>query len=241
MGGQIELRRVGRPQYVGLAVRADRQVLAGLEGLYGDGGRQQQIVLGEKQVPGDRQLAPRHLRIHHILQRITEARFGRLQQAGIELAMPALGPVLERSPVSEGGQTGTLPNVAFRPTSPLKLDGMRTEPPPSVPMAIGPSPAATAAPAPPEEPPGVRSRFHGLRVMPFRGESVTPLWPYSELVLWAKTMAPASRSRATAGASASPSVLSLSFLPFEAAPPFAPTRSLIWTGTPPTAPTRSPL
>ncbi len=64
---------------------------------------------------------------------------------------------------------------------------MRTEPPPSVPIASGPSPAATAAPEPPDDPPGVRSRFQGLRVIviPLSGESVTPLKPYSGLVLWA--------------------------------------------------------
>src|SRR5579883_1252976 len=118
------------------------------------------------------------------------------------------------------------------PTRPLKLEGMRTEPPPSVPIAIGPRPAATAAPAPPDEPPGVRSVFHGLRVMPFSGESVTPLWPNSELVLWAKTMAPASRRRATAGASSAAGVLSVSLLPIEAGQPLAPTSSLIDTGTP---------
>ena len=146
--------------------------------------------------------------------------------------MRHIGPVLERSPVIDGGQAGTRPNVALMPTRPLKLEGMRTEPPPSVPMAIGPRPAATAAPAPPEEPPGVRSVFQGLRVMPCSGESVTPLWPYSELVLWANTMAPASRSRATAGASASAGVLSVSLLPIEAGQPLTRTSSLIDTGTP---------
>ena len=118
------------------------------------------------------------------------------------------------------------------PTSPLKLEGMRTEPPPSVPIASGPSPAATAAPAPPDEPPGVMSVFHGLRVTPFSGVSVTPLWPNSELVLCANTIAPASRSRATAGASASAGVLSVSLLPIEAGQPFTRTSSLIETGTP---------
>ena len=43
---------------------------------------------------------------------------------------------------------------------------MRTEPPPSLPCAAGTMPAATAAPAPPEEPPGVRSGSQGLRVGP---------------------------------------------------------------------------
>src|SRR5476651_1617250 len=93
-------------------------------------------------------------------------------------------------------------------------------------------PEATAAPAPPEEPPGVRSMFQGLRVSPCSGESVTGLWPNSELVVWAKTMAPASRRRATAGASESAGVLSVSLLPIEAGQPFARTSSLIDTGTP---------
>jgi hypothetical protein len=147
-------------------------------------------------------------------------------------AVRHIGPVLERSPLRLGGQAGTRPKVAFSPISPLKLEGMRTEPPPSVPMASGPSPAATAAPAPPDEPPGVRSSFQGLRLMPLSGESVTPLWPYSELVLWANTMAPASRRRATAGASASDGVLSVSLLAIVAAQPLTRTSSLIETGTP---------
>src|SRR6516162_7944961 len=37
------------------------------------------------------------------------------------------------------------------------------EPAPSEPWATGPSPAATAAPAPPAEAPDVRSSFHGFR------------------------------------------------------------------------------
>ena len=37
--------------------------------------------------------------------------------------------------------------------------------------------AASAADEPPDEPPGVLSRFQGLRVMPVKGESVTPFQP----------------------------------------------------------------
>src|SRR5437868_15299301 len=74
--------------------------------------------------------------------------------------------------------------------------------------------------------------FHGLRVTPLSGVSVTPLWPTSELVLCANTIAPASRRRATAGASASDGVLSVSLLPIEAGQPFTRTSSLIDTGTP---------
>jgi hypothetical protein len=42
----------------------------------------------------------------------------------------------------------------------------------SEPSARGTHPAATAAAEPPDEPPGVRSGFHGLRVMPQSGLSV---------------------------------------------------------------------
>ena len=43
---------------------------------------------------------------------------------------------------------------------------MRIEPAPSPAEAIGTRPAATAAPEPPLEPPGVRCGFQGLRVTP---------------------------------------------------------------------------
>jgi hypothetical protein len=43
---------------------------------------------------------------------------------------------------------------------------MRVDPAPSLPSPMGPMPAATAAAAPPLDPPGVRSGFHGLRVTP---------------------------------------------------------------------------
>ena len=48
---------------------------------------------------------------------------------------------------------------------PHRLAGWRIEPPVSVPSASGASPAATAAAEPPLEPPGMRSRSQGLRVI----------------------------------------------------------------------------
>jgi hypothetical protein len=76
------------------------------------------------------------------------------------------------------------PRLGFSPTSPQQAAGMRIEPPPSLPCAIGTMPAATAAPEPPDEPPGVRSRSQGLRVGPNRRGSVTGMIPSSgELVL----------------------------------------------------------
>ena len=67
----------------------------------------------------------------------------------------------------------------------------------SVPSAIGTQPEATAAPAPPEEPPGVRAGFHGLRVMPHSGESVKPEVANSGVVVLPTMIAPAASSRST--------------------------------------------
>ena len=47
----------------------------------------------------------------------------------------------------------TRPKVAFNPKTPHIAAGVRIEPPPSAPTAIGQSPAATVAAGPLEEPP----------------------------------------------------------------------------------------
>ncbi len=78
---------------------------------------------------------------------------------------------------------------------------MRIDPPPSVPMASGPMPAATAALAPPLEPPGVRSRFHGLRVTPKSRLCVAPIQPIIGVLVLPSWIAPAARMRSTIGAS----------------------------------------
>ncbi len=78
---------------------------------------------------------------------------------------------------------------------------MRIEPAPSEPIAAGTTPAATAAAAPPLEPPGVWSVFQGLRVAPCRGVSVKCHWPTSGAWVLPITIAPASRRRRTASAS----------------------------------------
>ena len=81
------------------------------------------------------------------------------------------------------------------------------EPAPSVPSASGPRPAATAAAPPPLEPPGVRSRFQGLRVTPKDGPSVRPLTPNSGVVVLPMMMAPAARRRCTSTSSAAAGVV----------------------------------
>ena len=52
------------------------------------------------------------------------------------------------------------------PTTPLKLAGLRREPPISEPCASHAIPVASATAAPPDEPAAERDVFHGLRVAP---------------------------------------------------------------------------
>ena len=78
---------------------------------------------------------------------------------------------------------------------------MRIDPPPSLPMASGHRPAATAAAAPELEPPEFRDRSQGLRVTPNRLLMPEAMSPKSGIVVLPTTIAPASFSRATTGAS----------------------------------------
>src|SRR5918994_5246520 len=76
---------------------------------------------------------------------------------------------------------------------PQSAAGWRTEPPVSVPSAHHPSPAATAAAEPPDDPPGTRSRSQGLWVGPKAEFSVEePMANSSILVLPRMTMSAAS-------------------------------------------------
>src|SRR3954471_7561955 len=59
------------------------------------------------------------------------------------------------------------PRDGFSPTSPQHEDGTRIDPPPSEPSASGTNRAATAAAAPPLEPPGVIASFQGFFVGPY--------------------------------------------------------------------------
>src|SRR5579871_5529366 len=110
---------------------------------------------------------------------------------------------------------------------------MRIEPPPSVPSAIGTRRPAIAADEPPDEPPGVFSVFHGLRVIPVSGLSVTAFQPNSGVVVLPTRTAPASFSRATVGASSSQGPLGSTVRePRSVGQPLVTRMSLIATGTP---------
>ncbi len=58
------------------------------------------------------------------------------------------------------------PKVGLRPLTPHAEAGIRTEPPVSLPSAAGTSRAASAAPEPPLEPPGMWAVFQGLHTGP---------------------------------------------------------------------------
>ena len=58
---------------------------------------------------------------------------------------------------------------------------------------MAPMPAATAAAAPPLDPPGVRERSHGLRVAPWRRFSVTVIGPNSGALVRPQSTKPARR------------------------------------------------
>src|SRR5215475_8621956 len=143
-----------------------------------------------------------------------------------------IGPTCERLGAAVVGQIGTRPYCGLMPARPVKLHGMRIEPPPSVPSATGVMPAATEDAAPALEPPGVLAGFHGLRVMPVSGQSPTALQPNSLVVVLPIRIAPACRMRSTAGASAGATLSAMVREPKQNAAPPTATRSLAENGTP---------
>src|SRR5947209_8292473 len=144
-----------------------------------------------------------------------------------------IGPACDTSPNAEGGWTATLPKVGLCPNTPENAAGMRMEPPASVPTASGQIPASTATALPPLLPPGVRSKFHGLRVTPVSGESVVGFQPNSGVVVLPKKTAPWVRNRAVDGASSSQGWSgSIVFEPTRRGQPRVSCVSLIATGMP---------
>ena len=90
-----------------------------------------------------------------------------------------------RSPNS--GAMDTRPREGFSPTSPQADAGMRIEPPPSFPWAIGTMPDATAAAEPPLEPPVERSVFHGFLAGPYAVDSAVGRIPSSGVFVFPTT------------------------------------------------------
>src|ERR671910_2635658 len=92
---------------------------------------------------------------------------------------------------------GMRPWLGLNPTKPQNAAGMRVDPPPSLAVATGTRPAATAAALPPPDPPGVGSGFHGLRANPNTLVFVKLSVPNSGAAVLPTGTAPAARRRAT--------------------------------------------
>src|SRR6478609_4141317 len=106
-----------------------------------------------------------------------------LRKSAASSTVLVIGPTWEISPLGLGGYCGTSPNEGLSPKMPLKLQGIRIDPAPSLPCASGPKPIATAAAPPPEEPPGVRPYFQGLWVEPETRLVVSPFHPISGVLV----------------------------------------------------------
>ena len=75
------------------------------------------------------------------------------------------------------------------------------EPPPSDPVASGTMPAAKAADAPPDDPPGPLEVSNGFKEGPKRALVVFPIQPNSGVLVLPTMTQPAARRRATKGSS----------------------------------------
>ena len=118
---------------------------------------------------------------------------------------------------------------------------MRIDPPPSVPMWKTPMPRAAAAAAPPLDPPAVLLGSQGLAVAPKTTLSVVPFQPNSGELVFPISTAPASRSRATVGASSSEMTAAPAREHRRSGQPLAASNSLTVAGTPSAGPNGSPL
>src|SRR5438132_10163301 len=136
---------------------------------------------------------------------------------------------------------GMRPWLGFIPTSPQNAAGIRVDPPPSLAVQAGSKPAATAAADPPLLPPGVRSGFHGLRVVPHALVWVKQVIPNSGAAVLPTGTAPAARRRARCTESAATGGRPLnSSEPNDVGIPAQSSRSLTPMGTPANGPGSSP-
>jgi hypothetical protein len=101
-------------------------------------------------------------------------------------------------------------------------------------------PLASAAASPPDEPPGVRVGSHGLRVRPATPLTVSQRKAKSGKFVRASGMAPASRRRATIGASVEAICLARAATPQVVAEPATSMFSLMVNGTPASGPSDAP-
>ena len=136
---------------------------------------------------------------------------------------------------------GTTPNEGLWPNTPQKADGTRTDPPMSVPISKLVMPHATAAAAPPDDPPGTRARSHGLFVVPNISLNVWKSPDHRGTLVFPNTIAPAFLIDATTGASCCGTCSSNEGDPPVDRIPAVAMASLIVTGSPCSGPHDRPL
>ena len=142
-------------------------------------------------------------------------------------------------------RVGTRPTVGLMPTTAFNDPGHTMDPSVSVPMASGERPAATAAPDPDEEPPALRSSAHGLPVRPPTADQPLDecglrIFAHCERLVAPRTIAPASRRRATRGESSVTGRWARLVAPAVPGNPTASMLSFTSTGTPCSAPRTRP-
>src|SRR6185295_5640571 len=114
----------------------------------------------------------------------------------------AIGPsTLSVDQPVAAGHVGTRPGDGRRPTTWQKLAGLRSDPPMSLPSAIGSMPQASATAAPPLLPPHVFVRSYGLSVDPNTGLKVCDPAPNSGVFVLPTRIAPACLTRSTSSES----------------------------------------
>ena len=113
------------------------------------------------------------------------------------------GSAVARRPTASGARHQTDAVDGRMPTTPQNAAGLRSDPPMSVPSAIGSIPHASATAAPPLLPPHVFVRSYGLSVAPKTGLNVCDPAPNSGVLVLPTVIAPARFNRATSGESAS--------------------------------------
>ena len=142
--------------------------------------------------------------------------------------------------MADGLNAGMRPCVGFTVATPQVNAGKRNEPAMSLPWWMAPKPAAAAAPAPPDDPPGEASGCHGLTVRPCIGFHVVRRIEYSGAFVRPTTMAPARLRFRVIGASSGAITPARAAMPFGDGCPATSTLTLIVTGTPWSGPTGPP-
>ncbi len=117
---------------------------------------------------------------------------------------------------------------------------MRTEPAMSFPWAIGPMPVATAAPAPPLDPPAESAESRGFRVRPWRALSAKARIEKAGVLVRPMITAPARLRLATTGWSSVAMLSRKATTPLSVGQPAWSILTFVVTGTPCSGPRMSP-